>query len=81
MGDDVPALLLDMDEVPILEEEELLDLLVTFAAFYDLTKIELKGKAMKRDHYMFDTLCSERRAPVIAALEDATMQFQSVKLS
>jgi hypothetical protein len=67
VGQDVPALALDMDECPPMERVEMIDLLITIAAFYD-TSVADPTRAQQHIMYMLDKEHEQRRQRVVANL-------------
>jgi hypothetical protein len=67
VGQDVPALALDMEECPPMERGEMIDLLITIAAFYD-TSVADPTRAQQHIMYMLDKEHEQRRQRVVANL-------------
>jgi hypothetical protein len=74
VGQDVPALLLDMDECPPLERDELIDILVTISSFYD-TRIVDPTKAQKSILYMLEQEGAQRRQQVTQNMDHVALQM------
>ncbi len=74
VGQDVPALLLDMDECPPLERGELIDILVTISSFYDTSIVE-PSKAQKSILYMLEQEVEQRRQQVMQNLDHVALQM------
>jgi hypothetical protein len=68
VGQDVPALALDMEEVQPMERGEMIDLLITLAAFYDTSCVPDPSKSQKAIMYMLDQEYDHRRQRVVANL-------------
>ena len=67
VGQDVPALALDMDECPPMERAEMIDLLITVASFYD-TSVADPTRAQQSILHMLDEEHGQRRQRVVANL-------------
>ena len=69
VGQDVPALFLDMDEIKPLDRSELIDILVTLSTFYDLSPAGTKTKAQKPIFNMLEQEGGKRRAQVTSSMD------------
>jgi hypothetical protein len=67
VGQDVPALALDMEECQPMERGEVIDLLITLAAFYD-TSVPEPTRGQRAIMYMLDQEFDHRRQRVVANL-------------
>ena len=67
VGQDVPALCLDMEECQPMERGEVIDLLITLAAFYD-TSVPEPTRGQRAIMYMLDQEFDHRRQRVVANL-------------
>ena len=78
VGQDVPALALDMDDCPPMERAELIDVLVTVSSFYD-TSIAEPTRAQQSILYMLEEEGQQRRQRVVANLS-ANMDHVAMQL-
>ena len=78
VGQDVPALALDMDECPPMERAELIDVLVTVSSFYDTSIVE-PTKAQQSILHMLEEESQQRRQRVVANLS-ANMDHVALQL-
>ena len=78
VGQDVPALALDMEECQPMERAEMIDLLITIAAFYD-TSVADPTKPQQHIMYMLDKEHEQRRQRVVANLS-ANMDHVALQL-
>ena len=75
-GQDVPALMLDVDECPPLEVAEFLDILVTLSSFYD-TSTAKPRPAQKAIFRMLDKEVPARRQKIEKCMEDQMARSMS----
>ena len=81
VGQDVPALFLDMDEIKPLDRSELIDILITLSTFYDLSPEGTKTKAQKPIFHMLEKEGGKRREQVTKSMDAVGLARSSTEPS
>ena len=79
-GQDVPALMLDVNECPPLEADELLDILVTLCSFYD-TSTETPRPAQKAILRLLVSEVPERREQIGKSMDQMAHSLSEMQVS